>query len=132
MLNTLFKGSKAEPEIDPAAEVAIKARLAERVRSVDRSRRPQKTILIRENGRGSEREIVYRVGTVNFSPDHAESCRIVDLSFSGLRLALNKETECPDEFALTIPTLRFIGIVRKIWQSGPNVGVAIQRWSDAR
>ncbi len=126
-----FKRKAPEPEIDPILEAAIKARLAERVRSVNRSRRPLRATIIRENGRDSDRARVYRVGSAMFSPEHETSCRIVDQSFSGLRLAFNGDAHCPDEFALTIPTLRFIGIVRKIWQNDAEVGVSIVRWNDA-
>jgi len=126
-----FRKKTPEPEIDPALEAAIKARLAERVRSIDQARRPIKAAFISENGRRCERAQVYRVGTVNFEPDHQVSCRVVDLSFSGLRIAFNSDVDCPDEFALSIPTLRFIGIVRKVWQDGRMAGVSIERWSDA-
>jgi hypothetical protein len=126
-----LKPKKTEPEIDPVLEAAIKARLAERVRTIDRTRRPIKASFIRESTRECDRARVYRVGSAMFSPDHETSCRIVDQSFSGLRLAFNGVTECPDEFALTIPTLRFIGIVRKVWQNNAEVGVSILRWNDA-
>lgn len=131
LLGSVLQRKKPAVEIDPALEAAIKARVAERVRSVDQRRRPVKAVFVTENARASERELVYRVGTVNFSPEHQESCRVVDVSFSGLRFALNSDAICPDEFALTIPTLRFVGIVRKVWQCGRNVGVTIVRWTDA-
>ncbi len=126
-----LKSKPAATDIDPALEAALKARLAERMRSIDKSRRPIKATFIRESARQCDRARVYRVGSAMFSPEHETSCRIVDQSFSGLRLAFNGVAACPDEFALTIPTLRFIGIVRKVWQIDGEVGVSILRWNEA-
>lgn len=126
-----LKRKKPEPDIDPVLESVIKSRLAARVRSVNGVRRPLRATLICDNGRECDRARVYRVGSAMFSPEHETSCRVVDQSFSGLRLAFNGDVRCPDEFALTIPTLRFIGIVRTVWQSGAEVGVSIIRWNEA-
>lgn len=108
----------------------MRARLAGRVEQVGQARRPPAFGTIRGVDRQHQRTQAYRVATAMFSPETQTSCRIVNQSHSGLRLAFNSDAECPDEFALTIPTLRFIGIVRKAWQRGREAGVAIVRWSD--
>jgi len=115
---------------DPALEAAQQARLANRLKQVDETRRSKEFGAIRGVNRGHERAQVYRVATAMFSPVQQTSCRIVNQSHSGLRLCFNADADCPDEFALTIPTLRFIGVVRTIWRKGNEVGVSIVRWSD--
>lgn len=115
---------------DPELEKATRARLARRLEQVDRTRRIRGFGAIRGVNRQHERKQAYRVATAMFSPETQTSCRIVNQSHSGLRLSFNSDAQCPDEFALTIPTLRFIGIVKKVWQSGREAGVTIVRWSD--
>lgn len=121
---------KPEGGPDPETEAAMRARLAGRVKSVDQKRRLRDFGTIRGASRRHDREASYRVATAMFAPDELSSCRVVNQSHSGLRLSFHSDVVCPDEFALTIPTLRFIGIVRKVWQSGCDAGVSIVRWSD--
>lgn len=124
--------SRKKPEDGPdlEAEAAMRMRLAGRLQSVDQKRRLRNFGAIRGVRRQHDREASYRVATAMFAPDELTSCRVVNQSHSGLRLSFHLDIECPDEFALTIPTLRFIGIVRKVWQSGCDAGVSIVRWSD--
>ncbi len=122
---------KSEEAIDPAVEAALRERLVERLRTVEKSRRSDGAAAMRDDCRQSKREPAFRVGSAVFEIGRETSCRVVDQSFSGLRLEFHNSDECPDEFALSIPTLRFIGIVRKAWQKEHEVGVAILRWSDA-
>jgi len=42
-------------------------------------------------------------------------------------LELLEEKACPAEFGLTVPALKFIGIVRREWRNGSKVGVSIWR-----
>lgn len=83
------------------------------------------------DARDSRRVGVYRVAAAVFAPSRQTSCRLIDQSHSGLRLFFNQKTICPDEFALTVPTLRFVGIVRTVWRSQCEAGVAIVRWDDS-
>lgn len=122
--------NKSAETADPAADAALRARLAGRLEQLDQTRRLKEFGAIRGVNRGHERAQVYRVATAMFSPVHQASCRIVNQSHSGLRLCFSSNADCPDEFALTIPTLRFIGVVRTIWRKGNEVGVSIVRWSD--
>lgn len=121
---------KSEFEPNPEHEAAIRARLADRIETVQKARHPRGFGAIRGADRQYEREQIYRVATAMVAPDKLISCRIVDQSHSGLRLSFNSDVECPEEFALTIPTLRFIGVVRKVWQAGRDAGVSIVRWTD--
>ncbi len=116
--------------IDPALESARRERLAARLHSVSK-RSAADTGRIGGEFRDSRRQSAYRVGSAMFEPGHETSCRVDDHSYSGLRLEMLSSAPCPDEFALTIPTLRFIGIVRRAWQNERQVGVAILRWRDA-
>ena len=122
---------KAAAAVDAALAVSLRRRMAERIAVVDKARRKAEVGTERGDMRDSRREPVYRVGTAVFEPGEEANCRIVDQSFSGLRLEMENADACPDEFALTIPTLRFIGIVRKAWRSDRQVGVSILRWSEA-
>lgn len=126
-LNFGAKRSKEEQALAAEMRAALHDRLKERLDGVERTRKQQTVGDRREN----RRESVYRVGSAAFEPGREMTCRIVDQSFSGMRLELKAAADCPEEFALTIPTLRFIGIVRKAWQSEAQVGVSILRWSDA-
>lgn len=119
------KRKNAEQAIEAERRTALRQRLNERLQSLDKKRRAV------DDNRDSRRESVYRVGSAVFEPGRERTCRVVDQSYSGLRLELADAETCPDEFALTIPTLRFIGIVRKEWQNETHVGVSILRWSDA-
>jgi hypothetical protein len=130
IFNLRLSGRKSEIEPDPEHEVAARVRVADRIEIVQKARHPRGFGTIRGADRQYEREQTYRVATAMFAPDNLTSCRIVDQSHSGLRLSFNSDVECPDDFALTIPTLRFIGIVRKVWQTGRDAGVSIVRWTD--
>lgn len=121
--------SKTDP-IDPAIELARRARLEKRIASVGGASKARSFNALREHNRAHDREAVYRVATAIFAPDNATSCRIVDQSFSGMRLSFAGDVDIPDEFALTIPTLRFIGVVRTVWRNGREAGVSIIRWSE--
>lgn len=122
---------KAEERTDPAVEAARRKRLDERLLKVERARHSGAASAFHGEGRADLRERVYRVGSAMFEPGHETSCRVIDQSYSGLLLEFHVVGECPDEFALTIPTLRFIGVVRKAWQREAKVGVSILRWSDS-
>jgi hypothetical protein len=121
------KRAKEEQARAAAAQSALQCRLSERLKGVERTRQTQSS----GDNRGDRRETVYRVGSAIVEPGRELTCRIVNQSFSGMRLELADAAECPEEFALTIPTLRFIGIVRKAWQNDAQVGVAILRWNEA-
>lgn len=131
ILGLNFSRRKDQDAAQQALEAATRERLAGRLQSVNQKRRLREFGAVRGVNRQFEREPAYRVATIMFAPDETLSCRIVDQSHSGLRLSLNSDVECPEEFALTIPTLRFIGIVKKVWQNGREAGVSIIRWNDA-
>jgi len=127
--NALMR-SKPTTAPEPAADDAAQARLASRLEQLDQMRRLKEFGVIRGVNRKHERAQAYRVATAMFFPGHQTTARIVNQSHSGLRLRFSADLDCPDEFALTIPTLRFIGVVRTVWRKGNEVGVSIVRWSD--
>lgn len=114
---------------DATAAAALRRRLDERLAGVSRPRTP--STVFRAESRRDRRSAAYRIGAAIFEPGHLGSCRVVDQSRSGLRLEFYADGACPDEFALQIPTLQFIGVVRKSWQEGRFIGVSILRWCDA-
>jgi hypothetical protein len=131
ILGFKFGRRKSEEAIDPAMEAALRVRLDARLKMVDKARRSDGAATMRDDARKNRREPVYRIASAMFEIGDEASCRVIDQSYSGLRLAFHEAADCPDEFALSIPTLRFIGIVRKAWQNDNEVGVSILRWSDA-
>ncbi|MEZ5921675.1 MAG: hypothetical protein R3C60_10030 [Parvularculaceae bacterium] len=114
-----------------AMEVAIEAEAAALSKRFDqRLRATLQHGAAREETRAYSRKKDLRVALAIFAPESEKSCRIVDHSYSGMQIELLPEECCPEEFALTIPTLAFIGVVRKVWQNGNRVGVSILRWSE--
>jgi hypothetical protein len=130
----MFGKSDARRAAQEAQELEIRrtrARLAKRIQSIGGAPGEDARQNLRGHKRAESRTASYRVGSAMFDQVDSLSCRIVDQSYSGLRVVFNSEIECPDEFALTIPTLRFIGIVKTQWRNGREAGVSIVRWSDA-
>ena len=117
---------------EPAFEVdqdALQARLAGRLQSLKDGKAScfaSKT----SNKREAPRENSLRVGAAYFSPESETTCRVIDTSFGGLKLEFLNGEVAPEEFALTVPTLRFIGIVKSEWQKDGVVGVSIVRWRE--
>jgi len=131
ILGFKFGRKRAEEALDPAVEAALRMRLGERLKAVEKARRADGAAIMRDDARKCRREPAYRIASAMFEIGDEASCRVIDQSYSGLRLAFHDGADFPDEFALSIPTLRFIGIVRKAWQDENVVGVSILRWSDA-
>lgn len=130
----MFGKNNARKAAEQAQELEnqkTRARLAARIQSIGGSPHEDARQNLRGHQRAEARAASYRVGSAMFDQVDSLSCRIVDQSYSGLRVVFNSEIECPDEFALTIPTLRFVGIVRTHWRNGREAGVSIVRWSDA-
>ena len=123
--------NRAAEAVEADIEKALKQRLADRLHAMQNGRRRSETRTLVADGRSNRRERVYRVGSAMFGPNQETSCRVVDQCYAGMRLEFHGDQACPDEFALTIPTLRFVGVVRKAWQNGAEIGVSIVRWSDA-
>ncbi len=59
------------------------------------------------------------------------TCRVVDVSFGGMRIEFLDAGARPEEFGLTVPTLRFVGIVQSAWTTGAQTGVAVLRWRES-
>lgn len=131
MLGIKFSRKTVDPVIEAELAEAARIRLEARVKSLGSSQHAATCRTLRGHERAEHRECVYRVGSAMFDQVTSVSCRIADKSFSGLKVVFNSDVDCPDEFALTIPTLRFVGIVKKAWQNGREAGVSVVRWNDA-
>lgn len=135
MLALLKSRRNPANEIDPVVEAMARERLNQRLQSYSASGKASSRSAVygalRGHDRGADRAVIYRVATALFSPETAVNCRVVNQSYSGLRLEFDAEVDCPDEFGVTIPTLRFVGVVRKVWSNGRSVGVSIIRWTEA-
>jgi hypothetical protein len=131
-LSAAAKARKA----NQAAEDAVLARLMKQ--RIDRridSLNAKKTIgaartLDQENRRWP-RTASYKVATAVLDTGVEVTCRIVDVSFGGMRVEFLDETARPGEFGLTVPTLRFIGIVQNAWSNGAQTGVEVVRWRES-
>lgn len=130
MLGLKFGRGKQEPDIDPALTARLDERLTGRLQSIDRTRRASAEPVFKDYERAHPRQNAFRVAAATFEPGKDVSCKVVDHSFGGLRIEFPEGGEAPDEFALTIPTMRFIGLVRKVWQEDGFVGVTIVQWSE--
>ncbi|HNR76274.1 MAG TPA: hypothetical protein PKM48_04040 [Parvularculaceae bacterium] len=75
--------------------------------------------------RRSPRAQTNHVASALIGAGETATCRVVNKGVAGLRLQLLEDKECPEEFGLTIPALRFVGIVRREWRRGADIGVSI-------
>lgn len=73
----------------------------------------------------------YKVATAVLDTGAEVTCRILDVSFGGMRVEFLDEQTRPPEFGLTVPTLRFIGIVENAWSNGAQTGVEVLRWRES-
>jgi hypothetical protein len=122
------RGREHQAALEAIARAALQRRLGARLRNLQR---PGARRAIDSERRASARCADYRVGAALFDRDRRATCRIVDRNLGGFKLAFAEAAAPPDEFALTIPTLRFIGIVRIAWREGAAVGVSILKWREA-
>lgn len=73
---------------------------------------------------------VYKVASALLDTGEEVTCRVVDVSFGGMRVEFLDDSARPTEFGLTVPTLRFIGIVETAWTNGAQAGVEVLRWRE--
>lgn len=83
------------------------------------------------NRRRWPRTPAYKVATAVLDTGAEVTCRIVDVSFGGMRVEFLDEKVRPQEFGLTVPTLQFIGIVENAWSKGAQTGVEVLRWRES-
>lgn len=127
-----------ESKARKAALAAEEARKAE----ADRARLDQRVKLLVKNTRNAEapatggdkrrwpRAPGFNAGTALFENGWEAPCRVYDRGFGGMRVEFSDTRSWPDEFALSVPTLRFFGVVRSVWLKGPVRGVEIIRWRE--
>ncbi len=118
-----------------AAEAARRAaeerrRLEGRMETLLRNNRRAQTPAIGGDKRRWARAAAYNAGTASFGTELEAPCRIYDCAFGGMRLEFADTRDWPGEFVLSVPTLRFFGVVRSIWQEGCERGVEVVRWCE--
>ena len=118
-----------------AAEVARCAaeerkRLERRMEALLRNNRTAEATAIAGDKRRWERAAGHNAGTARFHFGLEAPCRVQDCAFGGMRLEFADMRSWPDQFILSIPTLRFFGVVRSVWQDGCKRGVEVVRWCE--
>jgi PilZ domain len=81
-----------------------------------------------QNGRIDRRVSVREpgpfAGAVRLYSGQSIACTVVNLSASGAKLRLAKESLLPKEFELSVPALNVSWLVRLVWQQRKELGVA--------
>lgn len=131
----LSAAAKARKERQ-AAEDAVRARLMkqrldQRIGDLKAKKTSTAARSIKEENRRWPRTPAYKVATAVLDTGVEVTCRIIDVSFGGMRVEFLDETARPGEFGLTVPTLRFIGIVQNAWTKGAQTGVEVVRWRES-
>lgn len=122
------KAALAAEEARQAAEQ--RQRLDGRMKALIRNTRKAEAPIMRGDTRRWPRAGGFNAGTALFGGGCATPCRIRDRGFGGMRIEFSDECGWPSEFALSVPTLRFFGIVRSVWKDGQARGVEIVRWRE--
>jgi hypothetical protein len=122
------KAAQAAEEARRAAE--DRKRLAARMEALLRNNRKAEAPAIGGDKRRWERAVGYNAGTARFNAGLETTCRVQDCAFGGMRLEFADARSWPDEFILSVPTLRFFGVVRSVWQDGCERGVEVVRWCE--
>ncbi len=118
-----------------AAEAARRAaeerkKLEERMEALLRNNRKTATPAIGGDKRRWARANGHNAGTARFRFGQEAPCRVLDCAFGGMRLEFSDARIWPHEFILSVPTLRFFGVVRSVWQDGCERGVEVVRWCE--
>ena len=122
------KARKAAEAARLAAEQ--KKRLDRRMEALLRNNRRAETPTIGGDKRRWARAEGCDAGTARFGFGFETTCRILDCAFGGMRLEFADLRNWPDEFMLAVPSLRFVGVVRSVWQDGCKRGVEVVRWCE--
>jgi hypothetical protein len=127
--------AKARKEQEAAEDAArrrvMKQRLDQRIDALNAKKTAGAAPLMTDEKRRWPRTPAYKVATAVLETGAEVTCRIVDVSFGGMRVEFLDERARPSEFGLTVPTLRFIGIVQNSWTSGLSTGVEVLRWRES-
>jgi hypothetical protein len=115
------------------AELAslVRLRAEERISALRASTGAGATRTIGAEQRCWKRTPAYYVASALLDTGDEITCRIVDVSFGGMRVEFLDEKARPGEFGLTVPTLRFVGIVQSAWTRGAQTGVEVLRWRES-
>ncbi len=120
-----------EAEDEAALARLVRMRADERISDLKSKKDASRARTIGPEQRRWARTPVYKVATAIVDTGAELTCRIVDVSFGGMRVEFLDESERPAEFGLTVPTLRFVGIVQSAWSKGAQNGVEVVRWRES-
>lgn len=125
------KARKAAQAAEDARRIeAEKFRLEERMSTLLKNKRAADAPATGGDTRRWPRVAGFNAGTAVFESGFEAPCRVCDRGFGGMRIEFPDTRQWPDEFALSVPTLRFFGIVRSAWRKGHVRGVEIVRWRE--
>jgi hypothetical protein len=128
-------GGRKARQAELAAEAAERAaaerqRLEKRMKALLKNKRAAAAPATSADLRRWPRAAGFNAGTALFDSGWEAPCRIHDRGFGGMRIEFSDERSWPNEFALSVPTLRFFGIVRSVWKNGQTRGVEVIRWRE--
>lgn len=128
------RAAKARKAQEQAAEAAlaslIRQRADERISALREKKAAAAARTIGAEQRRWPRTPAFNVASALLDTGTEITCRIVDVSFGGMRVEFLDERAPPGEFGLTVPTLRFVGIVHSAWTKGAQTGVEVLRWRE--
>lgn len=125
------KARKEREAADEAARVqSMRARAGARIEALKTKSAPAPTRLMGEEQRRWPRSPAVHVASALFDTGGEATVRVLDCGFGGMRVEFLDDRVRPNEFALTVPSLRFVGIVKKAWSAGAQAGVEVVRWRE--
>lgn len=109
----------------------VRLRAGERIKDLNAKKGAGAARAIGAEQRRWPRTPAYKVATAVLDTGTEVTCKIIDVSFGGMRVEFLDHSARPSEFGLTVPTLRFIGIVQNAWTNGAETGVEVLRWRES-
>lgn len=126
---------RARKEREAAEEAArrrlLMRRLDERIDGLHAQRAANAGRMRRDDRRRWPRTPDFKVAAAILDTGAEVTCKVVDVSFGGMRVEFLDDSARPAEFGLTVPTLRFIGVVQNAWSKGAETGVEVLRWRES-
>ncbi|MDZ7627465.1 MAG: hypothetical protein U5J99_03525 [Parvularculaceae bacterium] len=125
------KARKEREAVEEAARVqSMRARAGARIEALKTRSATAPSRLMDQEQRRWPRTPALNVASAMFDTGGEATVRVLDCSFGGMRVEFLDDRERPNEFALTVPSLRFVGIVKKAWSAGSQAGVEVVRWQE--
>lgn len=130
--STAAKARKEREAAEAAAQMRmVRQRASDRIKDLKSKQGASAARTIGAELRRWPRTSAFNVATAVLDTGAEVTCRVIDVSFGGMRVEFVEGTAPQTEFGLTVPTLRFVGIVHGAWSSGAQAGVEILRWRES-